>query len=297
MGTENLAQYHEWKSIMERPHISGTFLWTGIDYMGEIRDPWPVRVQPSGLLNSAGFKKGSYHMMKTLWNDEPHIHIATQNIEKSLNKIDNNGNIAAKDSEKWKHALWEWQDVNDHWNYDENDMISVEIYSNCDEIELFLNDKSLGKKKLSDFEDHIYKWGVPFTDGELIAKGVKDGKEVSSQIITARKATQLQLTSEEKTIKANNYDVAHIIAQLTDDDGNPVKTDDREITFEIKGQAKLLGVDNGWKKSVEKFQSNKSTTHNGKTLLIIQATDKPETVEIIGHSKSLPDKSIFIEVQ
>ena len=87
MGTENLAQYHEWKAIMERPHISGTFLWTGIDYMGEIRDPWPVRVQPSGLLNSAGFKKGSYYMMKTLWTDEPHIHITTQNIEKSLNKI------------------------------------------------------------------------------------------------------------------------------------------------------------------------------------------------------------------
>lgn len=96
-------------------------------------------------------------MMKTLWNNEPHIHIATQNIEKSLNKIDANGNIVAKNPEKWKHALWEWQDVNEHWNYKTDDMISVEIYSNCDEIEFFLNEKSLGKKKLSNFEDHIYK--------------------------------------------------------------------------------------------------------------------------------------------
>lgn len=297
MGTENLAQFHEWKAIMERPFISGTFLWTGIDYMGEIRDPWPVRVQPSGLLNSAGFKKGSYHMMKTLWNDEPHIHIATQNIEKSLNKIDRKGNIVAKNPEKWKQALWQWQDVNEHWNYRKNDLVSVEIYSNCDEIELFLNEKSLGKKKLSDFEDHIYKWGVPFADGKLVAIGIKNGKEITSEISTAKKATQIQLSSEEKTIKANNYDVAHIILQLTDDNGNPVKTDNREITFNIEGEAKLLGIDNGWKKSVEKFQSNFGTTYRGRTLLIIQAKDKKETIKVTATSNNLPSQSITINIQ
>jgi len=297
MGTENLAQYHEWKAIMERPHISGTFLWTGIDYMGEIRSPWPVRVQPSGLLNSAGFKKGSYYMMQSLWTEKPMIHIATQNIEKSLNKLDANGNIVAKNPEKWKHALWEWQDVNDHWNYIKDEMISVELYSNCEDIELFLNDKSLGRKKLSDFEDHIYKWAVPFSDGKLVAKGIKDGKTISSEIITARKATKLQLTSEEKTIKANNYDVSHIIVQLTDDNGNPVKTDDREITLEIKGNAKLLGVDNGWKKSTQTFQSNKGKTHNGRLLLIIQATNKTENVEIIASSQYLSNEKTFIKIK
>ena len=294
MGTENLAQYHEWKAILERPFISGTFLWTGIDYMGEIRDPWPVRVQPSGLLNSAGFAKGSYHMMKTLWTDEPHIHIATQTIEKSLNKIDINGTIVAKNPEKWKHALWEWQDVNTHWNYKTNEMISVEIYSNCDEIELFLNEKSLGKKKLSDFEDHIYKWGVPFLEGQLIAKGIKNGKEITSKLVTARKSTNIKLTVEEPTIKANSYDVSHITVQLTDDNGNPVETDDREITFEIKGHAKLLGIDSGWKRDVQKFQSNVHNTHNGKLLLIMQATDIKEKLEITATSKNLKSESISI---
>ncbi|WP_341220719.1 glycoside hydrolase family 2 TIM barrel-domain containing protein [Polaribacter atrinae] len=297
MGTENLAQFHEWKAIMERPHIAGTFLWTGIDYMGEIRDPWPVRVQPSGMLNSAGFKKGSYHMMKTLWSDEPHIHIATQNIEKSLNKIDKNGNIVARNPEQWKQALWVWQDVNEHWNYRKEEMISVEIYSNCDEIELFLNDRSLGRKELSDFEDHIYKWGVPFTDGKLVAKGIKDGKEIISVINTARKATQIQLSSEEKNITANNYDVAHIILQLTDLEGNPVKTDNRKITFNIEGEAKLLGIDNGWKKNVEKFQSNSGTTYKGRTLLIIQAKNKKGSVKITATSKDLPSQTININIQ
>ncbi|NMH86199.1 glycoside hydrolase family 2 TIM barrel-domain containing protein [Flavivirga algicola] len=296
MGTENLGQYHEWKAIMERPHISGTFLWTGIDYMGEIRAAWPVRVQPSGLLNTAGFAKGSYHMMKTLWNEEPHIHIATQNIEKSLNKIDEKGNIVAKDPERWKYALWEWQDVNEHWNYNDNEMISIEIYSNCQEIELFLNDKSLGRKKLSDFEDHIYKWGVPFVEGKLIAKGIKDGVEITEEIVTARKGTKIELASQETSIKADNYDVSHIILQLTDDHGNPAKTDDKLITFNIEGEAKLLGVDNGWKKSVQKFQSNQGKTHNGRILLIIQAKDVQSQVTVTASAEGLESQSITINI-
>ncbi len=295
MGTENLAQYHEWKAVMERPHISGTFLWTGIDYMGEIRAKWPVRVQPSGLLTTAGFKKGSYHMMKTLWSNEPHIHIATQNIEKSLNKIDKNGNIVAKNPDKWKHALWEWQDVNEHWNYKEGEMISIEIYSNLDELELFLNDTSLGKKKLADFEDHIYKWGVPFADGELKAIGTKDGKEIIQKVVTVRASKAIQLDVDTDEIEANYNDVVHVVAQFTDEHGNPSMTDDKEITFEVKGSAKLLGVDNGWKKSVQKFQTNVNTTHNGKTLLIVQATGEPGTIEVIAHVEGMEDASVTIQ--
>lgn len=295
MGTENLAQYHEWKAVMERPHISGTFLWTGIDYMGEIRAKWPVRVQPSGLLTTAGFKKGSYHMMKTLWSDEPHIHIATQNIEKSLNKIDKNGNIVAKNPDKWKHALWEWQDVNEHWNYKEGEMISIEIYSNLDELELFLNDTSLGKKKLADFEDHIYKWGVPFADGELKAIGTKDGKEIIQKVVTVRASKTIQLDVDTDEIEANYNDVVHVVAQFTDEHGNPSMTDNKEITFEVKGPAKLLGVDNGWKKSVQKFQTNVNTTHNGKTLLIVQATGEPGTIEVIAHVEGMEDASVAIQ--
>ncbi|WP_245949157.1 sugar-binding domain-containing protein [Lutibacter citreus] len=296
IANESLGQYHEWKAVMERPFVSGMFIWTGFDYMGEIRAPWPTRVQPSGLLNTAGFAKGSYHMMKTLWNPEPHIFFATQNIEKSLNKIDSKGEITPKDPEKWKKQLWEWYAINEHWNYNDGEIISVELYSNCEEIELFLNDKSLGLKKLADFDDHIYKWGVPFAEGKLVAKGKKDGKEFSSEIITARKSTAIILTLEEKEIEANNYDVAHIIAQLVDEKGNPVLTDDKEITFEIVGEAKLLGVDNGWKNSIQKFKTNVNTTHQGKTLLIIQAKDKMSEVEVIAKVDGMKAQSVIVKV-
>ena len=88
MGTENLVQWHEWKAVKERPFISGTFLWTGIDYMGESNGQWPRKATPSGMLDVAGFEKPSYHMMKTLWNDDPHLYVATQKLEKSIFKED-----------------------------------------------------------------------------------------------------------------------------------------------------------------------------------------------------------------
>ncbi|ANW95063.1 threonine synthase [Wenyingzhuangia fucanilytica] len=297
MGTENLAQYHEWKAVMERPFISGTFLWTGADYMGEIRDPWPVRVQPSGLLNTASFPRGSYYMMQSLWSEKPMIHIATQTMQKSLYKLDAHQNIVEKKPGKWEHALWKWQDVNEHWNYNKEETIAVEMYSNCEAIELFLNGTSLGKKNLTDFEDHIYKWAVPYQEGELIARGIKNGKEITSTLTTAKKATKIVLSADVESINANNEDVVHIIAQLVDDKGNPVKTDDQKITFTIDGNAKLLGVDSGWIKNIEKFQSNKSTTYNGKTLLIIQAKDTQEKVSITANANGLISDKITINIQ
>ncbi|TYA84432.1 glycoside hydrolase family 2 TIM barrel-domain containing protein [Seonamhaeicola marinus] len=296
MGTENVAQYHEWKAIMERPFISGTFLWTGADYMGEIRQSWPTRVQPSGMINTASFPKGSYYMMKSLWTDEPMIHMATQTLEKSLYKLKGD-DLIEKKKDGWKHYLWRWQDVNEHWNYNEGDTVVTEIYSNCDEIELFLNGKSLGKQKLTETVGNIYKWAIPYTEGTLVAKGTKDGQPIESQLITARKATKIKLNADSNVITANNEDVVHIIAELFDDNGNPVRSDNKLITFTINGEAKLLGVDSGWKNSVEKFQSNKGTTHNGKILLILQVKDKTGSVEVIANAEGCTSESTTITIE
>ncbi len=296
MGTENVAQYHEWKAIMERPFISGTFLWTGADYMGEIRNNWPTRVQPSGMINTASFPKGSYYMMKSLWTEAPMLHIATQTIEKSLYKMENN-TLVEKRKDGWKYYLWSWQNVNEHWNYNKGDTVVTEVYSNCDTVELFLNGKSLGKRELSKAADHILKWVTPYQEGTLVAKGYKDGKVIESKVVTARKASKIALTADTTSIKSNNEDVVHIVAELFDDKGNPVKTGNKEITFIINGEAKLLGVDSGWQNSVEKFQSNKGTTHNGKILLIIQAKDKAGTVEIVANAEGLDKDSIKITIK
>ncbi len=272
MGTENLGQWHEWKAIEERDHVSGTFLWTGIDYMGESNGQWPRKTLNSGLLDQAGFKKPSFYMYKSLWSEEPSVYIATQKLDWSINKIDEKtGELVAKDPEAWKTALWIWHNVNNHWDYDDNEMVSVEVYSNCDEVELFLDEKSLGVKKLADFEDHIYKWAVPFSAGKLVAKGSVNGKQVSTTLITPEEVAEIKLTVDKTDLNADGYDVAHVIAQLVDKNGNAVKTDNVKLSFKSEGNIKILGVDNGAATNVQDYNTNQIVTDKGRCLLVVQS--------------------------
>ncbi|WP_010520890.1 sugar-binding domain-containing protein [Aquimarina agarivorans] len=296
MGTENLAQWHEWEAILERPHISGTFLWTGIDYQGEIREPWPTTVQPSGLLDIAGFEGGSFGMMKSLWNPNPNMFVTTQVIEKSLYQLDANGKIIPKDPDAWKHALWQWHDINRHWNYEKGKIIAVESYSNCPEMELFLNGKSFGKKFLKDNPDHIYKWAVPYSAGKLKLVGLKNGKNITKKIVTAGAAAKVKLTVDHTKIKNNRYDVAHVTAQLIDKNGTPVLTENKKIVFNVPDSLRLLGVDNGDKQNHQDYNSNTIETSKGRALLIVQSTEKITEATINATSGTLTSNDIIIKV-
>ncbi|WP_405247175.1 glycoside hydrolase family 2 TIM barrel-domain containing protein [Cellulophaga sp. Asnod2-G02] len=295
MGTENLGQWHEWKAVLDRPFISGTFLWTGIDYLGESNGGWPKKGTPSGLLDVAGFEKPSYYMFKSLWNDAPSLYIATQTEEKSNYKSSHNANPIEKKEGAWKNALWVWQDVNEHWNYEDGQATIVEIYSNCEEVELFLNEQSLGIKKLTEFEDHIYKWAVPFQKGSLKAVGLKDGQKVETFLKTTSNPEALTLSSDKKQLKADGYDTAHIILQITDKNGNAIKTENQKINFSVSGGAKLLGVDNGAITNTQDFKSEEITTDKGRALLIIQSI-KNSTVPILIKASSPTLTSNEIEI-
>ena len=296
MGTENLGQWHEWKAIMDRPFISGTYLWTGIDYMGESNEGWPKKGTSSGLLDLAGFEKPSYHMFKALWNETPQIYIASQEQEKSIFKVNTSGKVIEKKQDGWKQALWGWHNVNEHWNYPEKEMVVVEVYSNCNEVELFLNEKSLGVKKLIDFDDHVYKWAVPFEKGTLLAKGMKNGKIVETKIVSTTEAVAIQITTDKKELKADGYDVAHLVAQIVDKNGNPVKTDNHKITFKLEGDVKILGVDNGAIDNVQDFQTNEIMTSKGRCLLIVQSKREASNVTIQATSENMKSEIITVNV-
>lgn len=288
LGTENVGQWQEWKQVLDRPFISGMFIWTGFDYMGEAghKDVWPTKASAAGLLNLASFEKPSYYMFKSLWREKPTIHIATQVLEKSIYKVDCNGELQDKIKDGWKRRLWRWHDVNDHWNYNEKDEIAVEIYSNCDSITLYLNNKELGEKHLKDFEDRIYKWFIPFEKGVLKAIGKKDGKVIEESILTSGEIEQVLLTTDKKSMSSGLDSVAHIVAQLQDKDGNPVSDRECEIEFAIDGNAKYLGVDNGHVSNIQRYQSNKITTKNGKALFIVQGVSNGNISISLSNKKS-----------
>ncbi|MGV8897114.1 MAG: glycoside hydrolase family 2 TIM barrel-domain containing protein [Rhodoglobus sp.] len=255
MGTENLPQWHEWKSILERPFVAGVFLWTGIDYLGEADGQWPTTTTASGLLDRAGFEKTSFHMMKSLWNDQPHIHLTTQTVLKSPYELDpDDCLLREEDPTAWERKLWVWHDVNTHWNYRQGELIAVEVYSNCDSVELLLNGESLGAKSLDEFDDHIFKWAVPFVAGNLVARGVS----ASDALATAGAPASVDLV----------VDGCHVIAQVLDSNGRPVKHLEVDLEIDVVG-ATLLGADNGSPSSTQDFSERRITTSQGRALVVV----------------------------
>lgn len=294
MGTENVPRWYEWKAVIERDFIAGLFLWTGVDYMGECRaNFWPLKVTPHGPLDLAGFKRGSFYQYQSFWIDEPVIAIYTQTEEKSIFKEAEKGKVVEKRKDYWKLAPREWQDVNPHWNYEEGESVIVEIYSNCDELELFQNGKSLGRQFLVDQEDRIYKWALYFKPGKLLAKGIKGSAKASAVMETAGEAAGIKLIPDRTNMTANNTDVVHVVAQLVDKKGNAVKHVNDQITFNIEGDHRFLGTDCGNSRKITNFKRKTVETEFGKCLLVMQATDAASVLHV---SAENGDGSIISEI-
>lgn len=276
MGTENFAQYHEWKAIIERPFISGMYIWTGFDYLGESgkghNKPFPIKGSGSGMVDYANFPKPSYYMMKSLWDDEINMKIYTQSLDKSIYVKNNEGFLEEKEEGAWKHRLWTWHDVNEHWNYKNGQDVVVEIYSNCSSIELFINDKSLGVKCLSEFEDHVYKWCVPYEKGELKAIGKKDEDTLLDFKYTTYDISNVSLSVDKSTIKED--EVVSCILQLVDKNGHDITCENSEVELIVNGDIRVLGIDNGANDSVQPYKTTKCVTSNGRCLVMLQGDKK-----------------------
>ena len=269
MGTENFVQWAEWEAVLDRPFVAGIFVWTGIDYLGEVEGRWPSKGAPSGMLDFAGFKKPSYHMMKSIWSEEPHVYMTTADLDDSIYRVEDN-QVVEETEGQWKWRNWGWHDVNTHWNYSPGQDIVVEVYTNQAEVELFLNGKSQGVQRLVNNDDHILKWAVAYEPGELKATSVVTGVDAGTSLRSSLEPAAVVLSVDRKRLDADSYDVAHITAQVVDKNGVAVTTQERKLTFDIDPKLQSLGVDNGAKDNLQPHKSNEITTRNGRALLIVQ---------------------------
>ncbi|NME72214.1 glycoside hydrolase family 2 TIM barrel-domain containing protein [Flammeovirga aprica] len=288
MGTENVPRWYEWKAAAEREYIAGIFLWTGIDYLGEKRKhEWPLKATPHGLLDTAGFPRASFYMFKALWRDDiPVISMFTQSADKSIYKVDNHGVVVEKKKGYWELAPREWQEVNPHWNYQNGEKTIVEVYANCEEVELFQNGKSLGVQYLKDQADYTYKWAVDFKKGKLIAKGKRNGEKISTSLETVSEAVGIRITADRTDLLSNTTDVVKLVAQLVDKKGKEVKYSEEEVIFEVEGLHRLLGTDAGDTRKIVNYKNHSIETVNGKCLMMLQATDQPSKVKVTAYSKN-----------
>jgi len=231
-----------WQHYANRSYLAGLFYWTGFDYRGEANPyGWPQVSSQSGILDLCGFPKDCFYYLKSWWTDENVLHVFP------------------------------------HWNWKgkENQEFDVWVYSNCDEVELFLNGKSMGRKRMAK-NSHL-QWPVEYRLGTLLARGYKNGRPVvTKSIVTTGEPAAIQMTAHRTAIKADGEDVSVVTVQVNDSKGRCVPTANNEIIFSIKGPGKIIGVGNGNPSSHEPEQYIQSVSQVRIENLKMQTVDGTE---------------------
>ena len=254
-----------WKLAAENKYWLGGFVWTGFDYRGEPTPyKWPNISSHFGILDVCGFPKNIYYYYKSWWTNEDILHISP------------------------------------HWNWPDKigKPIDVWVNSNADEVELFLNGKSLGQKTM-ERNSHL-QWNVLYEPGTLEAIAYKKGKKITSKIETTEQASQVVIATDKTILYADGKDVTVINISILDEKGREVPTANNIITFTVSNNAKIIGVGNGDPSSHEpdkcKTNSWQRSAFNGKCQVIIQASKNSGEVKFEAKSNGLKSTVTIIKL-
>ena len=235
-----------WPFYATREWEAGGFAWTGFDYRGEPTPyGWPSVNSNFGIVDTCGFPKDNYFYYRAWWRKEPLLHLFP------------------------------------HWNWEgkEGEEIPVWVYSNLDEVELFLNGKSLGRQAMPKLQ-HV-EWKVRYAPGAIEAQGFKDGKLVlKEKRETTGPAVSLRLASDRSEINADGEDVAVLTVDALDAAGRAVPTADVLVDFKVTGEGALIGVGNGDPNCQESDKEPHRSLFSGLAQVIVQSTRTPGTIEI-----------------
>jgi beta-galactosidase len=235
-----------WQFYGTRDWLAGGFAWTGFDYRGEPTPyGWPSINSQFGIVDMCGFPKDNFFYYRAWWGKEPSLHL-------------------------FPHWNWEGRD---------GEQIPVWVYSNAEEVELFVNRKSVGSQKVPHL-GHV-QWKVRYEPGTLEARASKDGKVIlTEKRETTGPASQIRLTANRNEINADGEDVVILKVEALDKDGRLVPTADNRLAFHVSGAGKLIGVGNGDPNCQESDKEPKRSLFNGLAQVIIQSTKRPGEIHI-----------------
>lgn len=243
----------EWKYFAERSYLAGIFLWTGMDYRGEPTPlSYPAVSSQFGIFDICGFAKDNYYYYKSWWTSEPVLHV-------------------------FPH--WSWLGK-------EGEPVEVFCYSNLDAVELFVNGKSYGRKRME--RNWYLSWeNVIYEPGILTVKGFRGGKLfMQKSVETTSAAYALKLTPY-KDVLSNQDDAAIIHVSIVDQEGRVVPDADNEISFTVEGAGSFLGTSNGNPGSHESDQASFRRAFHGMCQLLVRIDSRGESIKITARSVGL----------
>jgi len=268
-----------WKFVAVHDYVIGDFMWTGIDYLGEAR--WPGKGSSSGVIDMTNQPKDAFYFYQSQWTTQPVLHL-------------------------FPH--WNWQGR-------EGQVIPVLVYTNCDTVELYLNGKFLGAKfrefprqgnsgawnkydrpyvNITTADLHL-SWDVPYEPGTIKAIGRRGGQSVViAELHTSGKPAALAITADTTIITADGSDVATVHVSVLDQDGHLVPDADNLISFDVSGNGKLLGVDNGNQQDDQSFKDSGRHAFNGRAYAVVQSDRHSGAIRITVTAEGLKEASITI---
>lgn len=272
IGTENGHDNKTWLALRDNAFMAGQFLWTGVDYLGEAN--WPDISHAAGLITRTGGMKPSGYQRQSWWSSKPMV--------KLVRAEDNMGKGA---------LVLDWTPV-DFGTYDE---AYVSVYSNCDEVELFLNGESKGRQPLHQDATPRF-WNIGFDPGILKAVGYNKGQLVASdELRTAESAVKVLLSSMQTTLTSDWNDIACVKATLVDTKGERNPNANPKLTFTVTGPGILQAVDNGDILSHEKYAGNSRTPFRGEAFAYVRATG-PGKITLTVSAEGVEGSKLVLQV-
>ena len=225
-----------WLAVKQNPHMSGAFVWSGFDFLGEpVPYQWPSRSSYYGIIDLAGFPKDVYYMYQSEWTSKPVLHLFP------------------------------------HWNWKPGQTVDVWAYfSQADEVELFLNGKSIGTRTKNDSTPHAM-WRLPFVPGQLKAVSRKNGTTVLESIVqTAGRPDRIVLKAAKTNLSSADDELGFVEIGVVDANGIPVQTAENAMFITVQGAGKLSATDNGNPVELSPFRASNKQLFNGKLLAIVK---------------------------
>jgi beta-galactosidase len=251
--------------LFERyPFLSGMFIWQGIDYLGEPTPyEWPARSSYFGVVDLAGFPKDPFYLYQSVWTraERPMLHLFP------------------------------------HWNWARGDTVDVWVYTNAEQVELYLNGALQGVRRKEDKVGHLM-WRVAYKPGTLRAVARSAGLVTTSAVVrTTGKPTRIALAPDRSRIRANGDDLSFVTVTVRDRRGLAVPTAEPLIRFRVSGGARIVGVDNGDEISHTSFQAKQVRLFNGKALVIVRAGRSPGTATLTAEGEGLAPATVRIALK
>lgn len=293
-----LEAFGYWMGVVDHPYVVGDFVWTAFDYIGEASIGWrgywqehnfyPWTLAYCGDIDTCGWKRPQSFYRDALWKKDQ-ISVFVKPPQPSF----------PPNPKRQSWSKWHWFDVVPDWNWkgSENRPLEVDVYSSCEEVELFLNGRSLGRKLTNRSTEFTAKWEVPYQAGTLKAMGYDAGRQVSSaELRTSGEPARITLAADRRDIKADGEDLSYVTVELTDARGVRNPKAENLVRFSIEGPGTIVAVGNANPVSTESYQQPQRKAWQGRCLVIVKSERRAGRVIVKASSQGLPPAALAINV-